>query len=86
MKLSSVALPMLLIATPAHAASERAISFDIPEQDLATALNEFGRQAGVQMVFPYDAIAGRRSIALKGRFSRAEALRRLIAGRGVAIS
>ena len=81
-----VALPLILAAAPASAASDRAIAFNIPAQNMATSLNEFGRQAGVQMVFPYDAIAGRRSIALKGRFSRAEALRRLIAGRGVAIS
>lgn len=63
-----VALPLILAAAPASVASDRAIAFNIPAQNMATSLNEFGRQAGVQMVFPYDAIAGRRSIALKGRF------------------
>ncbi|MDK2760464.1 MAG: TonB-dependent receptor [Sphingopyxis sp.] len=86
MKLSSVALPMLLIAAPAQAASERTIGFDIPEQDLAAALNEFGRQAGVQMVFPYDSVTGRRAAALKGRFTRGEAIRRLISGRDLSIA
>lgn len=90
MPLHSIALPMILAIAPAHAApahaQSRAIAFDIPSQNLATSLNEFGRQAGVQMVFPYDIVEGRRSLPLKGRFTRAEAIRRLIAGRGMAIA
>ncbi|CAM5419337.1 Outer membrane receptor protein involved in Fe transport OS=Sphingobium scionense OX=1404341 GN=GGQ90_005619 PE=3 SV=1 [Sphingobium scionense] len=82
----SVALPMVLAIAPAGATTERAVTFNIPAQNMATALNEFGRQAGVQMVFPYDAVTGQRAIALKGRFTRAQAIRRLIAGRGIAIS
>ncbi|MEE4452216.1 TonB-dependent receptor [Novosphingobium resinovorum] len=81
---------MILAIAPAHAAQadtrDHAISFDIPSQNMATSLNEFGRQAGVQMVFPYDVVAGRRSAPLKGRFTRAEAIRRLIAGRGMTIA
>ncbi|MFT4053322.1 MAG: TonB-dependent receptor [Novosphingobium sp.] len=86
MPVHSIALPMILAIAPANAAQDRAISFDIPSQNMATSLNEFGRQAGVQMVFPYDTVAGQRSTPLKGRFTRAEAIRRLIAGRGMKIA
>ncbi len=86
MPVHSIALPMILAISPAHAAQDRTVSFDIPAQNMATSLNEFGRQAGVQMVFPYDTVAGQRSAPLKGRFTRAEAIRRLIAGRGMKIA
>ncbi|WP_159981561.1 TonB-dependent receptor [Novosphingobium sp. 18052] len=86
MAFHSIVLPLILAAAPADAAAERTVSFDIPAQNMATSLNEFGRQAGVQMVFPYDVVVGQRSAPLKGRFTRSQALRRLIAGRGMAIS
>ncbi len=86
MPVHSIALPMILAISPANAAQDRIVSFDIPAQNMATSLNEFGRQADVQMVFPYDTVAGLRSAPLKGRFTRAEAIRRLIAGRGMKIA
>ncbi|MGF7153516.1 outer membrane receptor protein involved in Fe transport [Novosphingobium gossypii] len=90
MPVHSIALSMILAVAPAHAAQanshEQTIAFNIPAQNMAASLNEFGRQAGVQMVFPYDVVAGSRSAPLKGRFTRAEAIRRLIAGRGMTIA
>jgi len=62
------------------------ISFDIAASDTATALNLFARQAGVHVAFPYDAVAGRRVAALRGRFTRDAALHRLIAGQGLVIA
>ncbi len=82
----SVALPIVLAASPAGTTQNNQVAFDIPAQPLGGALNEFGRQAGVQVMFPYDAVSGRRSVAIKGRMSRDIAIRRLIAGQGMTIT
>ena len=47
-----------VLSSPAAAADERQ-RFDIRSQDAAAALNEYARQAGVQIVFPYDRVRGR---------------------------
>jgi iron complex outermembrane recepter protein len=62
------------------------IHFDIQASDTATALNQFARQAGVHVIFPYDAVANRRVAALRGSFTRSEGLHRLIAGQGLTIA
>jgi iron complex outermembrane receptor protein len=79
----AVAMPAVAIAAPGDAPRLR---FDIGASDTATALNAFARQAGVHLVFPYDAVANRRVAALRGSFTRDEALRRLIAGQGLVIA
>ncbi|MGU3316739.1 TonB-dependent receptor domain-containing protein [Sphingomonas sp. M6A6_1c] len=81
--LVAVAMPAAAIAAPGDAARLR---FEIGASDTATALNAFARQAGVHLVFPYDAVANRRVGALRGSFTRDEALRRLIAGQGLVIA
>ncbi|WP_217649072.1 STN domain-containing protein [Sphingomonas sp. OK281] len=73
------------VAANAQAQAPRVV-FDIKASDTATALNAFARQAGVHVSFPYDAVANRRAAALRGRFTRDEALRRLIAGQGLMIA
>ncbi len=55
-------------------------TFDIPAQGLASALNAFSRQAGVQILFPYDAIEGRSSKPLQGRYTTRNALNLLLTG------
>lgn len=55
-------------------------TFDIPAQGLASALNAFSRQAGVQILFPYDAIEGRSSKPLQGRYTTHNALNLLLTG------
>lgn len=83
----AVAMPAVGCALPAAAQAEASrLRFDIRASDTATALNEFARQAGVHLVFPYDAVANRRVAALRGSFTRHEALRRLIAGQGLIIA
>lgn len=79
---------MLAVAMPAVAQTRDStpIRFDIPASDTATALNQFARQAGIHVIFPYDAVANRHVTALRGRLTRSEALRRLIAGQGLAIA
>ncbi|TYC89235.1 STN domain-containing protein [Novosphingobium sp. BW1] len=80
---------MMAAVTPvaAHAQNEeRQIAFDIAAGDTANALNAFARQAEVHVSFPYDAIAGRKVQAMRGRFTRREALRRLISGQGLVVA
>lgn len=74
-------------ATPvAAAAQDNRRSFDIPAQAASGALNEWARQAGAQIVFPYDAVSGRSSPGLRGRFTPDEALARLIAPLGLRVA
>ncbi|MDX5985211.1 TonB-dependent receptor domain-containing protein [Sphingomonas echinoides] len=85
--LTTTAIMAVAMTTAASAQAEAArIRFDIKPSDTATALNGFARQAGVHLVFPYDAVAGRRVAALHGSFTRDEALHRLIAGQGLVIA
>lgn len=79
---------LVAIAMPAAALAEAPtrVYFDIKGSDTATALNLFAQQAGIHLIFPYDAVASRRVEALRGSFTRGEALRRLIAGQGLLIA
>jgi outer membrane receptor protein involved in Fe transport len=77
-----LATTALVSIVPAQAQAQAAarVTFDIPAGDTATALNAFSRQAGVQLMFPYDVAARHRTAGLKGAYGREEALRRLIDG------
>lgn len=78
---------IMAAAMPAAAyAQEGRLNFEIKAGDTATAINQFADQANVHVVFPYDAVANRRVAGLRGRFTRGEALRRLIAGQGLLIA
>src|ERR1700752_2934192 len=78
---------LLSLAGVAHAAQLSGVrSFDIPAQSLSDALALYARQAGVQIFFPADPIAGRQSVPIKGQLAAAEVLRQLLAGSGLAIA
>lgn len=82
----ATALPAALVLAPSVAAAQapaELTSFDIPGLPLADALNAFSKQAGVQILFPYEAVAGRASAPLRARLSRQDALAKLIAGSGL---
>lgn len=75
----------LLLSTGAMA--EQAIShYDIPAENAAKALLDFSRQAGVQILYPYDEAAKHNVAALKGDFSQEDALAKLLAGTGLEIA
>lgn len=59
------------------------MSFDIPAQQLASALMAFGSAASARLFFDSVAVEGRRSTAVRGTFSAAAALRRLLEGTGL---
>jgi iron complex outermembrane recepter protein len=58
---------------------------DIPAQDLKTALEEFVRQANVQLVYRIDDLSGHRSGAVTGEADSMAALMRLLKGTGLAL-
>ncbi|WP_423604941.1 TonB-dependent receptor [Sphingomonas sp. MS122] len=73
-------------AQQAAAAEQQTVSLNIPAQDLGAALNEFGRQAGISIAFPVEVVSRRTSPALRGRYTRTEAARRLVSGTGLRVT
>ena len=74
-----------ILTAPALAADQLQ-HFNIPSQDAAMALNEYARQAGVQIVFPYDYVKGRQTPQVEGDLTRQEALAMLTSGLGLAVT
>ncbi|GEM_PF-135258 len=70
---------------PAAAGQDR-VSFDIPAGPAADALNRFSRQAGIEIIYPFDAIAGHSVVGVSGAMSAREALGRLLRGLPLAIA
>lgn len=82
-----VSAGLFLLALPVQAEAQQDMrEFDVPASDLARALQQFARQAGVQILFPYEAARRQRSRPLKGRMTVAAALERLLAGKGLAVA
>lgn len=61
------------------------ISFNIPAQDVATALEAFGQQSGKSIMFDRDRIGRVMLKPVVGRFTAEQALRHLIDGSGLAM-
>lgn len=59
------------------------INFSIASGPLGGALNAYASQAGRQLMFTSDQVAGRRTQGLSGRMTPDEALNRLLAGSGL---
>lgn len=73
-----------IAAAPVHAQSAEATrSFNIPAQSLATAVNAFGRQSGLQVTAEANVTAGVQAQAVVGNYTPVEALTRLLTGTGV---
>ena len=67
-------------------AQEQTVNFNIPEQPLANALQAFGQQSGVQVLYSPDDIQGLRSTRLSGTLSAQEGLAKLLQNTGVNFS
>jgi iron complex outermembrane receptor protein len=84
-----IALAACVFAAPAraeHAAVVKArevAQFDIASGPLADALDRFGDQSGLQIIYDPRVVSGRNAPAVSGRMRRGEALGRLLAGSGV---
>ena len=78
-----------LIAVSVFAASmvyAQTVSFDLPAQDAATAIPEFARQAGLQIIAPVDTLQGIKTPRVIGTMDAHEALRRLLEGTGLVVA
>lgn len=74
-----------LAPSSATAQSSRAEArpFDIPAQPLATALQRFMQQSGIQLSYPSDLAAGLNARSVSGSMPSVEALSQLLAGTGL---
>jgi len=70
----------LAIVPGAAQAQQRpqAVSYNIPAQDLGTALTELARQSNREIYFPADLARGKRAPRLSGKMTFEDALRRLL--------
>ena len=64
-------------------AQDAAIDFALPAMPLDEALAAYGAASGVQLIYDSSATRHLRSVAVVGRYDRAEGLRRLLAGTGL---
>ncbi len=73
------------LSAQAAAAAPTAYEFHVGAGSLRAALNSYARVTRRQLLYPSALVAGRRSPALRGRFTADEALARLLAGSNIAI-
>lgn len=81
---AAAAVLAVVSQAPANAAERTA--FKIPAQSMQTALTLFAKQSGIQLLFPYDQVAGLRAQSVNGKMAPDLALQRLIAGSGLKIT
>lgn len=75
--LSLLALPSIAFGWPQQEHA-RLIQFDIPPGSLSTVLVEFAEQSELELLDSQSRLAGARSSGLRGRFSAADALDRVL--------
>ncbi|HVR48421.1 MAG TPA: TonB-dependent siderophore receptor [Pseudorhodoferax sp.] len=73
----------LALALSLHAAQAQTARFDIAPQPLAAALDQFARQAGLQLVFDLERAQGRQAPAVRGDQDVRQALDALLRGSGL---
>lgn len=78
--LGLVATGIACVAAAEPVAAQQRVEFDIPAGRLDSALLRFARQAGLSIDTSDPVLRRVRSPAVKGRFTRSEALRRLLRG------
>lgn len=71
------------VTAPVYAQESEQRDFDIPAQSLSRAIVEFSRQSEQVVTVPAALTRGKRSVAVHGRMTAAEALERLISGSGL---
>lgn len=74
---------MVMVAPVACAQASDAHDYDMPGQDLGEALRQVALASHSQLIVPTELVAGLRAPALKGRYSRDNALAALLHGSGL---
>ncbi|HEY4547994.1 MAG TPA: TonB-dependent receptor, partial [Pedomonas sp.] len=87
---SATALTAIAIAYSAQPviaaeANEQLYDFNIPAQDLGTALNSFARASRQQVTFDPAAVRGKQSAPLTGRFSARAGIEKLLGSSGLTV-
>ncbi|MBS0332944.1 MAG: TonB-dependent receptor, partial [Proteobacteria bacterium] len=78
---SAASAALLALTAPTMSFAQSATyKFDIPAEDLGTALRTYGQVSGQQIIFSEGDVSGRSSAALSGSYTADEALKKLIAG------
>src|SRR5258707_73644 len=76
-------LILLGAALPGFALADQTYQFDIPAQDLGSALKALGAAANEQILFSEDVVSGHRSTEVKGEYGTDAALSILLKGTGL---
>lgn len=76
----AAATPMLAQARPADAAAAPAMRFDIGASDLRSAISQFSKVSGVQVVVAPEALNGRLTAGVRGTMNAREAIGTLLRG------
>lgn len=76
---AAITVSLALLLAPAAWADGKVFSFNIPAENAAKALNDFSLQGDIQILFPYDVAVVAQVPALKGSFSRDDALAHILA-------
>jgi outer membrane receptor protein involved in Fe transport len=82
---ATIAVPIAVTYPSLSHAQEQTHAFDIPAQELDSALRAFARTSLQQVVFEDQTVKGKRSAALKGEFTVRDALGRLLSGSGLSV-
>ena len=82
----ALAAPAMAQAHGADAAFARQMHFDIAASDLRTAISQFSKATGVQVVVAPKAVSGRRTAGVRGAFTVREALDQMLRGTNLAAS
>lgn len=84
LKCAAAALVLAVtVSLPDSATAQTQIEFRIEGGSLRDALTAYARVTRRQLLYPSSLVAGRTASSLRGRYSRDEALRRLLAGTGI---
>jgi outer membrane receptor for ferric coprogen and ferric-rhodotorulic acid len=82
----SRAIAMALGLSALATAHSQTMTFNVPEQDAATAIPEFARQANLEIVAPADSLKGIRTRTIRGAIDVRAALKQLLDGTGLMIA
>src|ERR1700722_13298193 len=62
------------------------VQFDVPEEDAASAIQEFARQANLQIIAQADKLRGIKTHAVRGTLDTRLALKQLLDGTGIIVA
>src|SRR5450631_4261274 len=82
----SQAITLALGLTALTTALSQTIAFNVPGQEAVTAIPEFARQAGLQIIAPADKLKGLKTHSLHGAIDTRAALKLLLEGTGLIVA